>query len=184
MSKYNYNNPIMQEVEKHCDAGHYPICLLESGEYAIFTPCRDGDGCIRRSYQEDTIEACQKSVGATYHSNSHYQPTEIVGFHHPPFKAYKKGDKVKVREDLEFIQIDDRWDLYKEQHNDTAGKVGIIIDNYAVGYAVHFDDIDDWFHYAHHQLEPVLENQETLELTLDEIAEKFGVEVGNIKIKK
>jgi hypothetical protein len=107
MSKYNYNNPIMQEVEKHCDAGHYPICLLESGEYAIFTPCRDGDGCIRRSYQEDTIEACQKSVGATYHSNSHYQPTEIVGFHHPPFKAYKKGDKVKVREDLEFVALKD-----------------------------------------------------------------------------
>jgi hypothetical protein len=37
----------MQEVEKLCDDGHYPICLFEDGEYAIFTPFRrNTDGVI------------------------------------------------------------------------------------------------------------------------------------------
>jgi hypothetical protein len=185
MTKYQYNNPVMQQVAKLCDDGHYPIYLLEDGEYAIFTPFRrNTDGVIRRSYTEDTIEECKNSISKTFHDNSDPQPVKRVDFYHPPFTAYKVDEKVRVRKDLEFLQCDDDWERCGQEYQNTAGKVGIIINNDSVGYTVHFDHINDWFSYAHHQLEPCIENQETLELTIDEIAQKFGVDSKNIKIKK
>jgi hypothetical protein len=185
MTKYQYNNPVMQQVAKLCDDGHYPIYLLEDGEYAIFTPFRrNTDGVIRRSYTEDTIEECKNSISKTFHDNSDPQPTEIVRFYHPPFKAYKEGNKVRVREDLEFLQIENNWENSFQEYKNSAGKVGVVSATCTTHYKVHFDHINDWFEYTHHQLEPVLENQETLELTIDEIAQKFGVNAKNIKIKK
>ena len=173
--KYNYTNPIMKQVAELCDKGHWPICQNETGSFAIFMPITDEQGCIRQSGWYDTIEEATTTVGLTSLENWNLQPTKIIGFWHPPTPQFEVGDKVKV--------TIENFAGFEHFVTGESSPLARVVDVGQTQCTIIFDNDKSHkkFSVDHYQLEPVLDSQ-TLELTLDEIAEKFGVD--NIKIKK
>jgi hypothetical protein len=181
---------LYEKINKACSHGNYPI--VSNGEkYGIISPHKDHTGNWRDSAIWRTLEDAIKSIGLADGDNkSGWNDLElngykIIGFYHPEFEPYEVGDKVKVRADLELCLTKREWLANSKKFRDTAGKIGKVQDITHGGYHIFFDDINDWYNYPHNQLETFFEEEEkTIELTLEEIAEKFGTNVKNIKIKK
>lgn len=160
MIKYNYTNPIMKQVAELCDNGHYPICKSEYGEYAIFSPFRDDEGYIKRTYWYGYANTPEGRFLDTYQDNDTYQPTEIIGFYHPPLKKFKVGDKVRVREDLKELYTDAEWNNYTINFKNTIDLIGVIKKRYdGSDYMVYFESLEDEYLYIAEQLEPAIEKQ-------------------------
>ena len=179
---YNYTNPKMQEVAKFCARGFWPICKNEYGEFAIFTPLK-ASGKFRRSEWKDYLEKAKDFIGSFWHSDSDSQPTEIVGFYHPPTPLFEMGDRVRVRrrEDLEETLVE-RTKSVEEDWKLKAGQTGTIITYKSKNsYIVSFGG-SNW-EFTANQLEPFIEPEPVIvEMTVAEIEEKLGVK--NLKIVK
>jgi hypothetical protein len=164
--KYQYTNPIMKQVAQYCDKGHWPICETADSRIFISMPLRNEAGYIIRSYLKETIKEAQQSIGVSYQDNQDTQPTKIIGFWHPPTPHFEVGDMVRVYNGYDKVE-GGVWTI--EDYED-ATNVGIVANGGVLTKSIY-------------QLEPVLDSQ-PLELTLEEIAEKFGTTADNIKIKK
>ena len=84
-----------------------------------------------------------------------------------------------------------KWkDVVLDKDGDEQMVLGVLNDVVFISWYNEFNEADDWYHkqelkdtgYTIKQATPT--PPEKLELTLDQIAEKFGVDVTNIKIKK
>ena len=178
---YQYTNPKMQEVAKLCEKGFWPICKNERGQFAIFMPILNVDKFIRRSSWSSSLEIALNTCGTTYQDDGvNYEPTEIVGFCHPPTPKFEVGDKVRVREDLKDCIPTPKKTGYN--YLKTAGKIGKVTRTEGSHfYKVDFEN-DSWS-YLPLYLEPVIETEpKVVEMTFAEIEEKLGVK--NLKIVK
>ena len=176
---YNYTDPKMQEVSKFCQRGFWPICKNGNGRFAVFTPILDQDNYWKRSFWKDEIDEAKQNIGDTY-SNNGDKPTEIVGYYHPPIYEFEIGDKVKVREDLKSLQLENYGDY--QSFLKTAGNTGIVSHYYGFNnITVNFTN--ESYTYTTNQLEPVIEPEPVIiEMTLAQIEKKLGVK--NLKIVK
>lgn len=148
---YQYTNPKMQEVAKLCEKGFWPICKNERGEYAIFSPVINGIDCLRKTDWVNSIKRAKEIIGATFHDNTHIQPTEIVGFYNPPRPKFEVGDKVRVREDL--IEVLDM----QLKNSFIAGKITEIGDIKQGIASVRIEGV--YFDLPFNAFEPVLETE-------------------------
>jgi hypothetical protein len=158
---YNYTNPIMQQVSKLCEDGHWPICKNEDGQFAVFSPILNQTEWWRRGFWKDTEEQAKYRISETYHVNDDTQPTEIIGFYHPPTPKFKVGDKVR------FIG---------------GNKIATIGREFGFEYEIE-DKNGETETFSCWLLEPALETEPVIvEMTVAEIEEKLGVK--NLKIVK
>ena len=168
---------ITQQVIKFCQMGFFPICKLQNGQYRTFSPFRDKDGDFRCSYASSDLNSVKEDIVSNYTNcqslsndlDDEDTPTEIIGFYHHPFEPFEVGDRVVCK-----------------TYEDRLGTI-IEYDSVDMNYHVEYDNSGYDSYYTHFELEPYLEKtnkEQPLELTLEEIAKKFGVEVSNLKIKK
>lgn len=166
---------LYQQINNYCEMGYYPI--VSNGDcYLIVSPFKDRNGYWRdtgvyvklsdakiyvgeeEGLSSDTLQDIQNKSAKQY---------KVVGFHHPPTKRFKVGDKVRVREDLKDLQLDGDWSQLNDNYQATAGCVGRIQYGDSVRYDVYFDAIGDWFSYSQDQLEPYIELEEEQPQTIN-----------------
>lgn len=154
-----FMSEILKKIYEDCSKGFYPIVKDADGDYAIFTPFKDEDGNYCSSHWKEEIDDCDLSKGIRTYAPSIAIVREIVDYYHPPFEPLKVGDKVRVRKDLEHLQCDGDFSSKNEEYKKSAGKIGVV--NFCDGYryTVHLTNGDKW-HYAHHQLEPAIEEEQ------------------------
>lgn len=165
-------NLIIQQVIKYCEMGFFPICKLQNGQYQTFTPFKDDDDNFSCSIPSYNLDTAKRAVTETWRDFNHIDekqtPTEIIGFYHPEFKPFDVGDRVICKDYEDKLAVIAEYDLkdmnYKVKYDDTKYNSG-------------------W--YLHSELEPYLgplkeaqcpKESKPLEVTLEDIAKKFGVD--------
>lgn len=153
---------LYDQINNYCKMGYYPI-ISNDKSYLIVSPFKDKFANWRDSGYFDTIEECEKKIGRECGSDKEGRASQeekgfkIIGFYHPPVKRFKKGDKVRVREDLANLRYDNDWEDTVEEYQKTAGLVGVVEVPNSYYYYVRLEKINDWFPYCPDQLEPYIE---------------------------
>lgn len=152
----------LEKIYELCDRGYFPI-VKKGYEYCIFTPFKKEDYYRRSSWEKDQ-KNCEEMIGASYQDPDDMEPTHLSGFYQLPSVPFEVGDKVKVRENLKDLRLDRHWETTEKEYQETNGKLGVITFINEVSYDVQFDDINDWYPYAHYQLEPFISPAEKLQI--------------------
>jgi hypothetical protein len=170
MTIREYKGKVEQEAIKYCKMGFYPICKTEDGDLTILTPLVNEDGEIVTSEHGESIE----NPGFTDWLSDEYNTlVSIEGFWNPPFELFKVGDLVRFKDIYNpgFIQYNNFFTI--ERVNELKG-------TYTVSTNCE---------YPFYMFEPYIEKNlkpvpDIKELSLQEIADKFNIDINQLRIKE
>lgn len=173
--------------------GYYPV-VSDKENYIIVSPFKDEEGDWRDTGCVEELESAEKLIGSwdgwsqEVWEKKEQEGYKIIGFHRPPRKRFKVGDKVRIREDLKDLQYDDNWsDTTPKLYQNTAGKVGVIKGSGGLAYSVYFAEFDEWYYYSQAQLEPYIKIENTKPQTINiggkeyEVTEELTEALKNLK---
>lgn len=100
-------------------------------------------------------------------------------------EVYKQGDLVEILENARECGDFEGWVGRAKNMIGTLCEIREVRDNaYGIYYQIYTTDQSDWWWFPHYCVKKVGQKDETVELTLEQIAQKFEVDVKNLKIKK
>ena len=158
------------------------VACRENDEWKVFTNIT-GNGSLEGTYTKDSIKECwvEGLSNSPYDEPDmkKYFTDEIIPIPHKP-KVLEKGTKVTI--------LDIANDDWIEDAKGIVGQSGLEIrdafDNASgVSYHIYNKDKTDYWTVPAYCVVPTF-TEEKVELSMDEIAKKFGVDVSNLKIKK
>jgi hypothetical protein len=183
---------LQQQIQANLDVGHHVIIKdTDHHTYRMISPYKDSAGEYTVSGWRSSIQKCEESTisfRCQNLNNYNYQKYRYIGIYNPVYQTLKLGTKVKVREDArEWCEILG-FDSYTN-YNHLIGRIYKIENLSANSYFVFDSELDKMCDFPLQALEVITEgfeeeNDSTIEYTMDEIAEKLGVDVKNLKIKK
>jgi hypothetical protein len=161
MTKYEGSNPILKQAYKYCDMGFYPILKVMGNHYTVLTPF----GLARTV---DQLEYPTSISNFTYQILEDWEVVSIEGFYNPPSELFKVGDLVQL----------------KNCYNKSGG-IKYKVEGIWMGCYVLTSDKTEPKHFAFDMAEPYLDkNSQIKELSLQEIADKFNIDIKQLRIKE
>ncbi len=185
MIKYNHSNPVAIEAAKYCDMGFYPICKInDNGQefYSVLTPFRGDQGKIVRTRRQEIYPTSENVDFNNTGVSDGNLLISIEGFYNPSYKLFKVGDLVQYKD------IYHKDSFFKKQKQ--GFKIQEVNDVYGFYTVRLLEDIEtrplrDEPKIPLYCFEPFLNlNDDYIqEITIQEIADKFNVDINHLRIK-
>jgi hypothetical protein len=156
----------------------------KDGDYMVISALKSINGYFRCSYWQHTIKEAKRRIGET-HINNLNTIVEIIEVFDIPLERFKIGDIVLIlpnaKEECEKKGIE-----WKDEMKEMVGKIYEIIKAEGCSdYKVRNGEEGDGWYFPHSALSyPFPQPQEDKVVTKQEIANKFGVDIKNLKIKE
>ncbi len=170
-----------EQIKTIIEAGFMAVGELRDGEFIIISAIQkdnNNNNLAKTSHSENSIKKCRNSIGFSFANDEWIN--KLIDKVYPLAQktpVYPVGTKVRVLENIKECSHYEKWDY---GINDMISKIFTIkevSDNYiGVGYL-----LDNNFHIPSYAICPVWDEEEILEVSLEDIAKKFGVD--KIKIK-
>lgn len=181
---------LQTQIQANLDVGHHVIVQDIDMHYRIISPFKDFSGNYRETQWYESVEECKQNIGddvGLLLKRYYLDQDKYIGIYTPVYQTLKSGTKVRVREDArewcERLEYD-----WHESIDSMIGKIYKITEMGSNGYLICGANYR-YRYFPLQALEVITEGFEdqdtaTVEYTIEEIAEKLGVDVKLLKIKK